>query len=385
MTTPSATQYPQMNQPILGIPKENREGETRVAMTPDSLKKIVKKGFRIRMERGAGITAGYPDADFAFDGVELVDAVTALGAEVVIKINRPTVEELAKMKKGSLLICMLEPFAQDGFIEKLAQAGINAMGMELIPRTSRAQSMDVLSSQANIAGYRAVLEAATRYPRFFPMMMTSAGSAKPARVVVLGAGVAGLQAIGTARRLGCQVEAYDVRAEVKEQILSLGAKFIELDVGEEGTGAGGYAKELSEAAKLRQQQALTERLKKADVIITTANIPGRKAPILVTEEAVKGMRAGSVIVDMAAPTGGNCPLTEAGKTVVKHGVTLIGATNFPTMMPSDSSSFFGRNVFNLLGLMLDDKKPSILTLNLDDDIIAASLATLDGQVRFNRK
>ncbi|MCM2323870.1 MAG: Re/Si-specific NAD(P)(+) transhydrogenase subunit alpha [Oligoflexia bacterium] len=382
-TLPPATQH-QMNQPILGVPKETREGETRVAMTPDSIKKLAKKGFKFRVERGAGVAAGFPDSDFAIEGVELVEAAAALASDVVIKINRPTSDELARMKRGSLLICMVEPFARDGLMEKLAEAGINAMGMELIPRTSRAQSMDVLSSQANIAGYRAVLEAAARYPRFFPMMMTSAGSAKPARLIVLGAGVAGLQAIGTARRLGCQVEAYDVRAEVKEQILSLGAKFIELDVGEEGTGAGGYAKELSEEAKRRQQQALTEKLKKADIIITTANIPGRKAPVLITEEAVRGMRAGSVIVDMAAATGGNCPLTEAGKTVVKHGVTLIGITQFPTLMPSDSSSFYGRNVFNLLGLMLDDKNPSTLTLKLEDDIIAASLVTLQGQVRFKQ-
>jgi NAD(P) transhydrogenase subunit alpha len=257
------------------------------------------------------------------------------------------------------------------------------MSMELIPRTSRAQSMDALSSQANIAGYRAVLEATTHYKRFFPMMMTSAGSAKAAKVAVLGAGVAGLQAIATARRLGASVESYDVRPEVKEQILSLGAKFIELDVGEQGSGSGGYAKELSEEGKRKQQAALTERLKKFDVIISTANIPGRKAPVLITEDAVKGMRTGSVIVDMAAANGGNCPLSEADKIVTKHNVTIVGLTNFPGLVPADSSNFYARNLATLLGLMAVAKDGKVtLNVNLEDDIIAASLTTYQGQVRF---
>jgi NAD(P) transhydrogenase subunit alpha len=241
--------------------------------------------------------------------------------------------------------------------------------------------MDVLSSQANIAGYRAVIEATSRYGRFFPLMMTSAGSSKPAKVMVLGAGVAGLQAIATAKRLGGSIEAYDVRAEVKEQIQSLGAKFVELDVGEEGSGKGGYAKELSEEGKKRQQQLLTERLKKCDIIISTANIPGRKAPVLITEEAVQGMRAGSVIIDMAAANGGNCPLSEAGKIVVKHGVTLVGHTNYPAMMPADSSNFYGNNLINLLGILVEAKDGKLhLNLNLQDDIIAAILVTHKGDL-----
>jgi NAD(P) transhydrogenase subunit alpha len=244
--------------------------------------------------------------------------------------------------------------------------------------------MDVLSSQAGIAGYRAVLEAAARYGRFFPMMMTSAGSSKPCRLAVLGVGVAGLQAIATARKLGAVVEAYDVRPEVKEQILSLGAKFIDIDVGESGSGAGGYARELSEEAKRRQQAALMEKIKAFDVVITTANVPGRKAPTLVAEEAVRGMRPGSVIVDMAAPSGGNCPLTEPDRTVVKHGVTIVGTTNFPALVPTDASAYFAQNLVNLLDLFWvespDTKGARSLKLSTDDDIIAASLVTHQGAV-----
>jgi NAD(P) transhydrogenase subunit alpha len=251
--------------------------------------------------------------------------------------------------------------------------------MELIPRTSRAQSMDVLSSQAGIGGYRAVLEAASRYGRFFPMMMTSAGSAKACKFAVLGVGVAGLQAIATARKLGAMVEAYDVRKEVREQILSLGAKVIDLDVGEEGSGTGGYAKELSEEAKRKQQAALTERLKGFDVIVSTANIPGRKSPVLITEDAVKGMRPGSVIVDMAAANGGNCPLTEADKIVIKHGVVLVGITNYPALVPSDASHFYAQNLVNLLDILWTKKEGSASQeLNLTDDIVAASLVTHKG-------
>jgi NAD(P) transhydrogenase subunit alpha len=370
---------------IIGLPKETRADETRVALTPDVIKKLLKKGFKVWVERSSGEKAGFPDSDYQMEGVELTDAKTALSAEIVAKINRPTSEEVALMKKGCLLICWIEPFNQDGLMEKLAQAGVNTVGMELIPRTSRAQSMDALSSQANIAGYRAVIEAVARYGRFFPLMMTSAGSAKAAKVMVLGAGVAGLQAIATAKRLGAMVEAYDIRAEVKEQIQSLGAKVVELDVGEEGSGQGGYAKELSEEAKNKQQQLLTERLKKCDVIISTANIPGRKAPVLITEEAVRGMRAGSVIIDMAAANGGNCPLSEANKVVVKHNVTLVGFTNYPGMVPADSSSFYGHNIIALLGLVTENKENKVsLNLNLQDDIIAASLMTFNGDIRTKK-
>jgi NAD(P) transhydrogenase subunit alpha len=368
---------------IIGLPKEIRPDETRVALTPEAIKKLGKKGFKFLVERTCGLKAGFPDDLYQMDGVEFTDSRQVFSADIILKVHRPTQDEIARMKKGSLLISFIEPFNKDGTLEKLAQAGVSAIGMELIPRTSRAQSMDALSSQANIAGYRAVLEAATRYGRFFPLMMTSAGSSKPAKVLVLGAGVAGLQAIATAKRLGAAVEAYDVRAEVKEQIQSLGAKFVELNVGEEGSGQGGYAKELSAEAKKQQQALLTEKITKCDIVISTANIPGRKAPVLITEEAVKGMRAGSVIVDMAAASGGNCPLTEVDKVVVKHGVTLVGLMNYPSMMAADSSAFYGNNLISLLGLMAEDKAGKVsLNINLEDDIIAASLATHSGEVRL---
>jgi len=377
----------------IGLPKETRVDEARVGLTPDSIKKLCKKGFRVLVERSCGLKAGFPDPAYQMDGVELVDARGAFGADLVLKLHRPTPEEVSQMKSGSLLISFMDPFIRDGLMEKLAQAGVDALAMELIPRTSRAQSMDALSSQANIAGYRAVIEAVSQYGRFFPLMMTSAGSSKPAKVMVLGAGVAGLQAIATAKRLGAVIEAYDVRSEVKEQILSLGAKFVELNVGEEGTGQGGYAKELSEEGKKRQQQLLTERLQKCDVIISTANIPGRKAPILITEEAVQGMRAGSVIIDMAAANGGNCPLSEPDRVVEKHHVKIVGFTNYPSLMAADASGFYGQNLIALLNLMIVEPSKDqansqtgqlSLNLNLEDDIIAAALVTHRGQVRFKK-
>jgi NAD(P) transhydrogenase subunit alpha len=369
---------------FVGVPKEQRPGETRVAATPDSVKKLLRRGLAVRVERGAGSLAHYPDEAFRAAGAELVDRATALGSDIVFQIRKPEAADIAAMKRGAVLASLLEPYQSDGTLEKLAAQGVSALALELVPRTSRAQSMDVLSSQAGIAGYRAVLEAAARYGRFFPMMMTSAGSSKPCRLAVLGVGVAGLQAIATARKLGAVVEAYDVRPEVKEQILSLGAKFIDIDVGESGSGAGGYARELSEEAKRRQQAALMEKIKAFDVVITTANVPGRKAPTLVAEEAVRGMRPGSVIVDMAAPSGGNCPLTEPDRTVVKHGVTIVGTTNFPALVPTDASAYFAQNLVNLLDLFWvespDTKGARSLKLSTDDDIIAASLVTHQGAV-----
>jgi len=371
----------------LGILKETTPGETRVSITPDTAKKLIKSGLKVTLERGAGIAAGFPDADYEAAGVTLADTTGVLASDIITRVRKPSEIEISKFKKGSVLISWLEPYKQDGTLEKLAQAGVSAFSMELIPRTSRAQSMDALSSQANIAGYRAVLEAACHYPRFFPVMMTSAGSAKAVQVAVLGAGVAGLQAIATARRLGARVEAFDVRPETREQIESLGAKFMDLQVGEEATGQGGYAKALSEEAQKRQQAALAERLKKMDVVISTANIPGRKAPVLITEDAVKGMRAGSVIVDLAAENGGNCPLSEAGKVVQKHGVTLVGHTNYPALMPGDASSFYAKNIANLLGLMIKpaaDGKPLEFLIDLADDIIEGSLAVHAGEVRAGK-
>jgi len=361
----------------IGVPKESAKGETRVAATPESVKKLIKKGFEVQVARDAGQAARFPDSAYQAAGAQLVDQKQAFSCPVVLKICKPSASEILDFKKDAVLLSLLEPYNKDGTIEKLTEIGVSAFAMELIPRTSRAQSMDVLSSQAGIAGYRAVLEASVHYGRFFPMMMTSAGSSKACKFAILGVGVAGLQAIATARRLGAMVEAYDVRKEVREQVLSLGAKNIELDIGEEGSGSGGYAKELSEDAKKRQQAALTEKLKNFDVILTTANIPGKKAPTLVTEDAVKGMRFGSVIIDMAAATGGNCPLTEADKVVVKNGVTLVGVTNYPCLVPTDSSHFFSQNLVNLLDVVWT-KTPG--ELNLADDIVAAALVTQKGSV-----
>ncbi len=356
-----------------------------MALTPEAIKKLCKKGFQIRVERLAGEKAGFPDSAYQMDGVELVDSESVWRSDILLKVHRPSETEMPRMKKGSLLVSLMEPYLRDGFFEKLASQGVDSVSMELIPRTSRAQSMDVLSSQANIAGYRAVLEAASHYGRFLPLMMTSAGSSKPAKVMILGVGVAGLQAIATAKRMGAVVEAYDIRADVREQIQSLGAKVVDLDVGEEGSGQGGYAKELSEEGKKKQQALLTERLKKCDVIISTANIPGRRAPILISEEAVQGMRPGSVIVDMAAANGGNCPLSEPDRIVVKYGVKIIGWVNYPSLVPTDSSHFYANNLVSLLSLMVEDQagKPEI-RYNLEDDIINAALVTYQGQVRLKK-
>ena len=353
----------------LGVPKETREGESRVATTPEVAGKLVVKGLTVCVERGAGEAAGYDDAAYAAAGAELTDHAGALGADIVAKVRKPSAEEIAALRDGAAYIGLMETCEDDGTLSGLLGKGVKAVAMERIPRISRAQSMDALSSQANIAGYRAVIEAAARFGRFFPMMMTWAGSAKPARLVVLGVGVAGLQAIATARRLGAEVWAYDVRPETHEQIRSLGAKPIELDIGESGSGEGGYAKELSDEAKARQQQLLADELVKAHVIITTALIPCRPAPVLITEDVVKRMRVGSVIVDLAAANGGNCPLSEPDAVVIKHGVTLVGHTNYPAMLAGDASAFYARNVANLLDIMLEKTEQGLVLRDLDQDEI----------------
>lgn len=368
----------------LSVLKETTDDENRVAISPENVKKLKQKGYSILIESDAGKKSSYLDSDYVAKGAEIVSKTQALAAGIVVKINPPSESELSQMKSGAWLVALMDPYSTD--FTALAKAGINAVAMELIPRTSRAQSMDVLSSQANIAGYRAVLQAALCYPRFFPMMMTSAGMARPVKLIVLGVGVAGLQAIATARRLGASVEAFDVRPDVKEQILSLGAKFVEIDVGESGTGVGGYAKELSPEAKLRQQAELTQRLKKYDVIISTANIPGRKAPVLVTEEAVQGMRAGSVIIDMAAASGGNCALTQAGQIIVKHGVSIVGLKNYPSLVAADASQFYGANVSAFLELLVQQKDNKLeFVADFNDDIISATVVTYQGQVRWTKK
>jgi len=356
----------------LGVPKETVTGEMRVATTPEVVKSLVSKGLEIVVERGAGEGSHYHDDAYAAAGATLADAAAALSCDLVAKVRKPTVEEVAQMTQGAVFIGQMEHCESEEADAALHAKGITIIALERIPRISRAQSMDVLSSQANIAGYRAVIEAANHYGRFMPLMMTSAGSAKPARVVILGVGVAGLQAIATARRLGADVYAYDIRPETKEQIESLGAKAIELDIGESGSGEGGYAKELSEEGKAKQQQMLADELSKAHVIITTAQIPCRPAPELVTEEVVKNLREGSVIVDMAAGSGGNCRLSEPDRVVSKHGVLLVGHTNYPSMMATDASAFYAKNIANLLGIMLDQGDTGPVLKNLDEDEITAA-------------
>jgi H+-translocating NAD(P) transhydrogenase subunit alpha len=353
----------------LGIPTETTTGETRVATTPEIAKKLVASGLTVCVERGAGAAAHFDDAAYQEVGVELTDRAGALACDIVAKVRRPSAEEAAAIGDGATLIGLAEDCGDNEVIRSLVSRGVNVIALERIPRISRAQSMDVLSSQSNIAGYRAVLDAAGRFGRFFPLMMTSAGSAKPARVIVLGAGVAGLQAIATARRLGADVSAYDVRPETAEQIASLGAKVITLDIGEGGAGEGGYARELSDEGKARQQALLADQLAKAHVIITTALIPCRPAPVLVSEDVLQRMRPGSVIVDLAAASGGNCPLTEPDAVVTRHGVVLVGHTNYPAMVASDASAFFAKNVANLLGIMLEKADDGLVMKPLDDDEI----------------
>ncbi|MFF7707176.1 Re/Si-specific NAD(P)(+) transhydrogenase subunit alpha [Pseudomonas sp. NPDC007930] len=366
----------------IGVPLETRLGETRVAATPETLKKLIGQGHRITVERGAGVAASIPDAAFEHAGATLGSSAEALGAELVLKVAAPSEAELAQMASGALLLGMLNPFDNDN-IARMAARGITAFALEAAPRTSRAQSLDVLSSQANIAGYKAVLLAAHHYPRFMPMLMTAAGTVKAARVLVLGAGVAGLQAIATAKRLGAVIEASDVRPAVKEQIESLGAKFIDVpfETDEErecAVGVGGYARPMPASWMQRQAQAVHERAKQADIVITTALIPGRKAPTLLSAETVAQMKPGAVVIDLAAAQGGNCPLTVADQAVVQHGVTLVGPTNLPAQVPADASALYARNLLDFTKLLFD--KDGNLALNLEDDIVAACLMCRGGEV-----
>ncbi len=357
----------------IGVPRETRTGEARVAMTPDMVQKLVGKGFEVAVEQGAGAGAHYPDDTYHQAGAEVTDRAAAFDAEILLKVRRPDRDDVAAMRPSGLYLGLMESCGDDEILAAMQAKAMRVLVMERMPRISRAQAMDALSSQSNIAGYRAVIEAAAHYGRFLPMMMTSAGSAKPARVVVLGAGVAGLQAIATARRLGADVYAYDVRPETKEQIRSLGAKPIELDIGESATGAGGYAKELSDEAKARQQAALADALAKAHILITTALIPCRPAPILITEEVVRRLRPGSVIVDLAAANGGNCVLTEPDKVVERHGVILVGHTNLPSRVAADASSFYARNLMNLLDIMVEPSDAGLVLKDLTDDEITKAM------------
>ena len=371
----------------IGVPTETAVGETRVAVTPETAKKLVAQGHTVLVQSGAGRAASAVDEAYQAVGAQITDAASALGAELVLKVRAPSDSELPLMKPGATLVGMLNPFDAAG-LQKLATAGLTGFALEAAPRTTRAQSMDVLSSQANIAGYKAVMVAADQYQRFFPMLMTAAGTVKAARVVVLGVGVAGLQAIATAKRLGAVIEASDVRPSVKEQVESLGGKFIEVsyDTDEEkeaAQGVGGYAKPMPPSWLARQQVEVAKRVAQADVVISTALIPGRAAPTLITEDMVKSMKPGSVIVDIAAGKGpnggGNCPLSEADKTVVKHGVTIIGETNLPARVAADASALYARNVLDFLKLIVT--KDAALNIDLNDDIVAACLMAQGGEVK----
>ena len=370
----------------IGIPTEVRPGETRVAATPETVKKYCAGGQNtVFVQAGAGAGANFPDADYAAAGATVVaDAASVYGqAELVLKVRNPLPEEVAAMKSGTVLIGLLSPYDPAG-IEALAKQGLTAFAMELLPRTSRAQSMDVLSSQANIAGYKAVVLGADTYGRIMPMLMTAAGTLKAARVVILGAGVAGLQAIATAKRLGAVIEASDVRPAVKEQIESLGAKFIDVpyETDEEreiAQGVGGYARPMPAAWMGRQAAEVAKRIALADIVITTALIPGRKAPVLVTEAMVQSMKPGSVIVDMAVEQGGNVEGSRPGETVVSHGVRLVGQTNLPALVPTDSSALYARNLMTFLALMLDNKTGQF-NLNREDDLVAGTLVCHGGEL-----
>jgi len=373
----------------IAIPKERREHERRVAVSPDTVKNYVSLGFDVTVETGAGDGASIPDAEFANAGAAIAgDAAAALGdADIVLKVQRPICasedgpDEIKLMKKGAILIGHLSALQHRDQIAAYEKAGVTAFAMELVPRITRAQAMDVLSSQSNIAGYKAVLDSAHEFGRALPMMMTAAGTIRPARVIVLGAGVAGLQAIATARRLGAVVTGYDVRPAVKEQVESLGAKFLEVDSGatESTETAGGYAKEMGEEYRRKQEEALREAMKKQDIAICTALIPGKPAPVLISEDMVKTMRPGSVIVDLAVEQGGNCPISEFGKVVTKHGVHIVGYANVASRLAEDASAMYAKNLLNFVTPLIDRETQSI-KIDWEDEIITGSLVTRDGEI-----
>ncbi|UCF18924.1 MAG: Re/Si-specific NAD(P)(+) transhydrogenase subunit alpha [Gemmatimonadota bacterium] len=363
----------------LGVPKETVEGERRVALVPAAVAKLVEAGFEVLVEAGAAEEAYFSDEAYREAGATVVDGPQAVfGADVVFKVRKPDLTEVGMMREGSVLIGFLEPLTSPQVVKGLVDCKVSAFAMETVPRISRAQKMDALSSQANIAGYKAALIAANSLAKFFPMSMTAAGTIPPAKALVLGAGVAGLQAIATCRRLGARVEAFDIRPAVKEEVESLGAKFIEIELGEEETeDAGGYGKELSEESQKREKEVLTEHIKAADIVITTAAIPGKAAPRLIEEDAVRGMKLGSVIVDLAAESGGNCALTEAGKVVVKHGVTIHGPTDLVSSMAVDASSLYSRNVTSLFSELVKDGQ---LNLDFEDEVVSGSCVTHGGEI-----
>jgi H+-translocating NAD(P) transhydrogenase subunit alpha len=361
----------------IGVPKETAEGEHRVALVPEVVSKIVAKGLDVLVQSGAGADALLTDAAFEQAGAQVSDdAAEIWRSEVVVTIAPPDAEQIRGLGSGSILIGFLAPLTSPQTTRALADAHATAFAMEAIPRISRAQSMDALSSQSNVAGYRAALLAAEEIGRFYPMLMTAAGTIPPAKVLVLGVGVAGLQALATAKRLGARTTGYDVRPEVAEQVRSLGAQW--LDLGLEASGEGGYARELTDDERARQQQALTDAIKGFDVVITTALVPGRPAPKLVTAEAVEGMKPGSVIVDLAGEAGGNCELTVPGQTVVRHDVKIVSPLNLPASMAEHASQLFARNVLALLELLVGDD--GTLHLDFDDEIVSGAAVVRDGEI-----
>jgi proton-translocating NAD(P)+ transhydrogenase subunit alpha len=359
----------------VSVPKESAAGERRVALVPEVVQRLTQSGHEVVVESGAGDGAHHPDSQYTDAGATIGDGFSG---DVVAKVAPPSAEEIGRLSQGSVLVGFLQPLTNAETVKALAEAGVTSFAMEAIPRITRAQSMDALSSQATVSGYRAAQIAAQELPRFFPMLTTAAGTVRPATVLVMGAGVAGLQAIATARRLGAVVQAFDVRSAVKEQIESLGARFLELDMGlEDAETAGGYARQLTEEEQQKQRELLAEEIGKVDAVITTAAVPGRRAPLLVIEAAVKNMKPGSVIVDLAAETGGNCELTEPGEIVVRHEVTIVGTLNLPATMPDHASQLYSKNVQNLVELMVEEGQ---LKLDFEDEIIAGACITRDGEI-----
>ena len=370
---------------IIAIPQEILPGENRVAIVPDVAAKLIKAGFEIRIEKDAGIDAGFTNKKYEAAGVKVISDLSELynGADIVLKVQRPLEhpdvkkDEIELIKEGTLLITFLYPLFHYELAKKCAEGKINVISMDMIPRTSLAQKMDALSSQANIAGYKSVLMCANELGKIFPLMMTAAGTISPAKVVIMGAGVAGLQALGTAKRLGAVVEVSDIRSAVKEEVHSLGGKFIEVETTEEMQDESGYAKEASEEFLKRQKELIFKHVTEADIVITTALVPGKKAPVLVTEEMVKNMRPGSVVLDMAVEFGGNCEISELGKIVKKYGVTIIGEPNLPSLVPTHSSEMYSKNILNLL---MHISKEGKVELNMEDEIVKGSLITYNGEV-----
>ncbi len=370
---------------IIGVPKEILEGENRVAVVPDVASKLIKAGFEIHIEKDAGLKAGFTDSAYQQAGVKIFSDLTGLynSAEIILKVQRPlnhpelNKNELDLMRKGTLLITFLYPLYYTDLVKKSAELGINVISMDMIPRTTLAQKMDALSSQANIAGYKSVIMTANVLGKLFPLLMTAAGTIAPAKVVIMGAGVAGLQALGTAKRLGAVVEVSDIRLAVKEEVESLGGRFIEVESDESMQDESGYAKEASEEFLKKQKELIFKHITEADIVITTALVPGKKSPILVTEEMVKKMREGSVILDMAVEFGGNCEVSEKGKTVKKYGVTIIGETNLPSLVPFHSSEMYSKNI---LSLLLHIGKEGKIEIKFDDEIIKGAMITYNGEI-----